>query len=120
MAGNIKLGDNRINRVASNEGFLSTINPKTFSSVWQGTIQAGQQLQRFGEKASELVIKQKRLADKLSLDDLLNTFDNKQLENEIKLSAFAKKDPTQLIDPNDGKSLLANEAYYHGMAAHKN
>jgi hypothetical protein len=113
----IKLGDNRINRVASNEGYISTINPSAFVNAWSGTIQAGQQLQRFGEKASELVIKQKRLADKLSLDDLLNTFDNKQLENEIKLSTFAKKDPTQLIDPNDGKSLLAHEAYHHGMTA---
>jgi hypothetical protein len=109
--------DPRITRVGLREGYSSTINPSVFVNAWGGTIQAGQQLQQVGEKASELVIKQKRLADKLSLDDLFNTFDNKQLENEIKLSAFAKKDPTQLIDPNDGKSLLANEAYYHGMTA---
>jgi len=113
----IKLGDSRINRVALREGYSDTINPSAFVNAWSGTIQAGQQLQRFGEKASELVIKQKRLADKLSLDDLLNTFDNKQRENEIKLSAFAKKDPTQLIDPESGKSILANEAYYQGMTA---
>jgi hypothetical protein len=111
----IKLG--RINPVAKREGYSDTINPSSFVNAFRGTIQAGQQLQNLGARASNFVITQKRLADKLSLDDLVNTFDNQQRENEIKLSAFAKKDPTQLIDPNDGKSLLANEAYYHGITA---
>jgi hypothetical protein len=103
--------------VGLREGYSDTINPASFVNAYNSTIQAGKQIQNLGERASGLVIQQKRLADSLSLDDLVNTFDNQQRENEIKLNAFAKKDPTQLIDPTDGKSLLANEAYSLGFAA---
>lgn len=103
--------------VGLREGYSDTINPAPFVNAYNSSIRAGQQLQNLGERASVFVIQQKRLADSLSLDDLVSTFDNQQRENEIKLSAFAKKDPTQLIDPTDGKSLLANEAYNQGIAA---
>ena len=72
----IKLSDNRINRVASNEGFLSTINPNTFSSVWQGTIQTGQQLQRLGEKAGEFFAKQKAIENDNYVNNQLLDFEN--------------------------------------------
>ena len=115
MANGIEIS--RINRVKQNEGYSDTINPSSFVNSFNGMIQAGQQIQNFAGQANNLLIKQKRLADSLSLDDLLTSFDSSQKENEMKLDAFVKKNPSNLIDPNDGKSLLANQAYALGSGS---
>ena len=103
--------------VGLREGYSQTIDPSSFVRSYDSSIRAGQQLQNFGGQLGDLAIKQKRLADDLAFDDLIYEFGTKQRENDIKLAAFAKKDPTQLIDPESGKSILANEAYYQGMTA---
>ena len=115
MTGQIKIEDGRINKIAANEGFLSTINPNTFSSVYEGTIQTGRQIQNLGYRLSNFQQQQKRLADSLALDDLLNNFEEDQLNNEIKINSMTNEDPTQLIDKVSGKSLLANKAYGLGV-----
>jgi len=103
--------------VGLREGYAPLIDPSSFVRSYDSSIRAGQQLQNFGGQLGDLAIKQKRLADDLAFDDLIYEFGTKQRENDIKLAAFAKKDPTQLIDPESGKSILANEAYYQGMTA---
>ena len=61
MTGKINIVDGRINKIAANEGFLSTINPNTFSSVHEGTIKTGQQLQKLGEQGVDLVIAEQKV-----------------------------------------------------------
>ena len=81
MAGQIKIEDGRINKIAANEGFLSTINPNTFSSVYEGTIKTGQQLQKLGEQGVDLVIAEQKVFNSTQVD-MLN------VERQLKMGAF--------------------------------
>ena len=106
MAGQINIVDGRINPVAANEGFLSTINPNTFGSVYAGTIKAGQQLQNLGAELGDFYAKQTAIENDNYANNAFIAFEKKKAEH----LNFLKNDPkAKKISPIEYNSYVTDK-----------
>lgn len=74
----IQLG--RITPVNQREGYSDTINPSGFVNAYSGTIQAGQQLQNLGARASDFFAKQKAIENDNYVNNQLLDFEKEKVK----------------------------------------